>query len=336
MSAKLEKSQVDLNLIPTPNRILEVVAQFTVYQWRIYATIIELLEKETKKSFEGGQLAIQSFLSQQTVVLSIPLRKISTHASDYRRAKRSLAEMSKIECEITYSENGKGRVVTGSLFTVDMPLIPNWKSTARIYIHPEVAKLFLTFRRNHKNDPIFYSRFSPNVVRKLTNVHVIKLYFLLCLWRNRDVIYKSIDDLYLMLNIGSKYARFSDFNKHIIRPAYKALLAIGDVWFDIEDPDFYKKEGAKTVGLNFKLLTKRHLESHQTKVESIKLMLINAYQFKDIDLNKIADVFAHMRYRDINLKVLELADKINSSPEIRSPKEYIITSLNNEVKNYEK
>lgn len=334
MPRKLGKSEVDFNLIPTPNRILKIVAQFTVYQWRVYSTIIELFENETKKSFEGGQLAIQSFLKQQTIVLSIPLRKISK-PSEYRAVKESLVAMSKTECEITYAANGEDRIVTGTLFTLDMPNAPNWRSNVRIYIHPEVAKLFLTFPRNHKNDPVFYSKFSPDVVRSLTNIHVIKLYFLLCLWRNREVIYKSVDDLYLFLNLGSKYSRFSDFNKHILKPAYKALLANGDVWFDIEDPYFYKKDGAKTVGLNFKLLTQRHLESHHAKIESTKLMLRNAYQFKDIDFQKIEEVFARMRYQDINLKVLELADKINNNPKITSPKEYIIQSLNNEIRKYD-
>lgn len=330
MPTSFEKSE-DVTLITTPNRVLEVVAQFTHYQWKVYVTIIELFESQSKKSFKGGQLAIQSFLKQQTIVLSIPLRKISK-PSEYPEVRKSLVAMSKTECEIPYLKNGEERIVTGTIFTLDMPTALNSRSNVKIYIHPEVAKLFLAFPRNQKNEAIFYSTFSPDVVRKLTKVHAIKLYFFLCLWRNRGVVYKSVDDLYHILNLGSKYPRFSDFNKHIIKPAYKALFANGDVWFNIKDPYFYKKEGAKTVGLNFKLLSKRNQD---IQLEGVKNMLRNAFKFKDSDFNKIEDVFARMNIQNINLKVVELADKINYDPKINSPKEYIIQSLNNELHKYD-
>lgn len=331
MSSKKE----ELRLVVTPNRILEVVGRFSLYQWRVYATIVELLETEAKKSFEGGQLAIQSFLDQQMILLSIPLKKISK-PSEYRYVKKSLMAMSKTPFENTYTEKGKERIVSGSLFNVDMPNTSDWKSTVRIHIHPEVAKLFLTFRRDHKNDPIFYSKFSPDIVRKLKSIHTIKLYFLLCLWRNRETIFKKLDDLYQDLGLGTKYSRFSDFNKHILKPAYRDLLTNGDIWFDIEDPSFYQKQGARIAGLNFKVVTKRHVEYRGEKIKSVKNMLINARQFNDNDLSQLKEVFDRMTYLDLSRKVLDLLELVNANARINKPKEYIITSLNNELKNYEK
>jgi len=327
MSTKQKKAE-ELKLITTPNRILEAVARFSVYQWRAYATIIELFEDEAKKSFADGQLAIQSFLNQQTIVLAIPLKKISK-PSEYRDVKKALVAMSKTECEIPYSEKGEKRIVTGTLFTLDMPNEPNWKSTVRLHFHPEVAKLFLTFPRNHRNAPVFYSKFSPDVVRKIKNLYVIKLYFLLCLWRYRDIVYKSIDDLYQILGVGSKYPRFTDFKKHVLVPAYNILLAHGDVWFNIDDPFFYKKVGIKTIGVNFKLLTQESLATQHKKIESIKAMLINGYRFSIDDFEEIEDVLIKLPYDQIANKIIELSEKLIGNNKVDHPKRYIITALNN-------
>jgi plasmid replication initiation protein len=297
MSTKLGNIK-KLGLIVTPNRILEAIAEFSVYQLRIYATIIELLQEAAKKSFENGPVAIEELLGREMISLCIPLKKISK-PSEYRDVKKSLLQMSKINCEITYNDNGKKQMMSGSLFTVDIPLEANWRSTLKIMLHPQVAKLMLTFQRNKEGQPIFYSKFNPAVIQALKNKHTIRLYFLLCLWRNRGSMIVSVDNLYQSLGLGSTYSLFSNFKKHILLPSYRDLANHGDVWFDINDPKFIVKQGNKTIGLNFKIITQTIIEDRERKIFAITDLLKKHYNFHAPDLEEIKDILEGIPYVEI-------------------------------------
>jgi glycerophosphoryl diester phosphodiesterase len=321
----------NLDLITTPNRILEAIAEFSVYQLRIYVTIVELLREAAKKSFDEGNVAVQDILSQEMISLCIPLKKISK-PSEYRDVKKSLLQMSKISCEITYNENNKKQMMSGSLFSVDLPLEANWKSTIKIMLHPQVAKLMLTFQRNNEGKPIYYSRFSPNIIQSIRNKHTIRLYFLLCLWRNRSNMNISVDKLYQFLGLGSTYSLFSNFKKHILIPSHKDLANHGDVWFDINDPEFIVKQGSRTIGLNFKIITQVLIEDREVKKLTIINILKNHYRFNALDIEQINDIVEGIPYLEIMNKITDLSGKITH--EIKHPKQYIIASLKGEFQNH--
>lgn len=319
--------QRQYELIVTPNNILEAVAEFSVYQWRIYAVIILLMQEETKKSFDNGQIVIKEFLQKEIILLNVPLRKISK-PSEYRDVKESLLKMSKISCEIGYNEKGKKQIMSGSLFTVDIPVIANWKSSVKIRLHPQVAQLLLTFQRDFQGRPIFYSFFRPDIIFLLKSTYHIKLYYFLCSWRNKATSHIKIEELYRVLGILGKYDLFSDFKKDILLPCYKALHKRGDVWFDINDDDFLQKEGQRVVSLNFSIVTAKGLGDREVKIESIRSILKMHYKFTTEELNELRDVLENANYSRLSNKISELHDKITNS--IKHPKRYIIKSLNEE------
>lgn len=317
------------NLIVTPNNILEAVAEFSVYQWRIYAAIILLMHEETKRSFEHGQIVITEFLQKDIILLNIPLSKISK-PSEYRDVKESLLAMSKINCEIVYSECGKKQIMSGSLFTVDIPVVANWKSSVRIRLHPQVAELLLTFQRDFQGRPIFYSFFRPDIIFILKSTYQIKLYYFLCSWRNKATRHIKIEELYRLLGIVEKYSAFSDFKKHILLPCYKVLHNRGDVWFDINDKSFLKKDGQRVISLSFKIVTAKALAEREIKIESIKTILKTHFNFDTAEIEELRGIFESAPYDRISHKISELHDKITSS--INHPKRYIIKSLKEEFR----
>lgn len=314
-------------LITVPNRVLEAIAEFSVYQLRIYATIIELLQESIKRSLDEGSTAVNEIVNQDGIFLSIPLKKISK-PSEYREVKQSLLKMSEINCEITYNKNGKEQTMPRSLFTVDMPIESNRRSNITIRLHPQVARLMLTFQENDKGQPIFYSKFDPEIVRKLRNKHTIRLYFFLCLWRNQRHRNIKVDKLYKFLALGSTYPLFSNFKKHILVPASKDLANFGDVWFEINDPSLFVKQGNRVVELNFRIMTQVVIEGQKLKRKNVTEMLKTHYRFSNIDLDQIKWILDEVPYLEIMNKIHSLHNKI--TPKIEHPNRYIITALEKE------
>lgn len=321
------------DLIATPNRVLEALAEFSVYQLRIYATIIELLQESLKRSFEEGSAAVNEIVNQDVILLSIPLKKISK-PSEYRDVKQSLLKMSKINCEITYSKNGKKQIMSGSLFTADMPIEPNRRSNITIRLHPQVARLMLTFQRNDQGQPTYYSKFDPEIVRKLRNKHTIRLYFFLCLWRNKRRLNIKVDKLYQILGLGSTYPLFSNFKKHILLPASNDLAGFRDVWFEIDNPNMFVKQGNKVVELNLGIMTQEVIKDQELKKEKVVEMLKTHFKCTKSDLDEIKDILDEVPYFDIMSKINSVHNQI--TPKVKHRNGYVIKALKEEFLSFNK
>lgn len=318
-------------LIRTPNRVLEIDADLTAYQLKIYITILDELRELTERSFADGKAAIKWILEKDVILLSIPLRKISK-PTEYRDVKKSLLKMSKIECEITYYKHDKKQIMSGSLFTVDMPIKANWKSVMKITLHPQVAMHMLIFQLDAKGTPVYYSQINPNIVRSLKGKHTIRLYMLLCLWRNKGRIRISVDKLYHFLQISSKYKSFPSFKREVLCKAAKDLAEQGDIWFDIDDPNFFVKEGNKVVRLDFKVVNKELAVSAEKHRNSIKELLRSHWGFNAQDFAQIRGILEDVPYHVIMNKIHFLYPKL--TPEVKNQKRYIITSLMQEFKDH--
>lgn len=321
------------DLITAPNRLLEALAEFSVYQLRIYATIIELLRESLIRSFEEGPTAVNEIVNRDVILLTIPLKLISK-PSEYRDVKQSLLKMSKINCEITYNKDGKEQIMSGSLFTVDMPIEANRRSNITIRLHPQVARVMLTFQRNDQGQATFYSKFDPEIVRKLRNKHTIRLYFLLCLWRSKRRLNIKIDKLYQILGLGSTYPHFSNFKKHILLPASRDLATCGDVWIEMKNPNLFVKQGRKVVELNLEIMTQAVIKEQKLKRENVVEILKTHYKCTKTDLDQIQDILDGVPYREIMNKIHSLFDKI--TPNIERPNRYVITALKKEFENFDK
>lgn len=316
----------DSELINTPNRVLEVVADFSLYQLRIYATIIELLHDELKKSFDDVNYPKNANLGRDMLSVLIPLHKISK-PTEYRDVKQSIILMTKVNCEIIYYIDRRKQIMSGSLFTVDMPVEANWGSTIKISLHPEVAKLMIVFQRNHLGEPIFYSQFIPGIIQTLRNKHNVKMYIFLCLYRHKELIPVSVEFLYHFLGLNESYKLFSNFKKHILIPASIELAKKGDIWFDIDAPDFFVKKGKTTTHLNFKILTKANIEKNRLKKNQITKLLETHFNFNTSDFEEIHHSLNNKPLEKILDKISDLHEKMTTKT-IYS-KKYIIASLNN-------
>lgn len=142
------------SIVLTPNHILDVMSFLdSTYQLHIFLLLIKNLKDFGQKEFNHYLAGQKALFEQEVLTIKIPLSEISK-PSEYRDVKKAFLDMSKITCEIRYSEAKEDKIWSGSLFNVTIPVKANYSSSIKINMDVVVARLFINFNRNNRLQPI--------------------------------------------------------------------------------------------------------------------------------------------------------------------------------------
>ena len=77
-----------------------------------------------------------------------------------------------------------------------------------------------------------YTAYSCQAALSMANKYTVRLYWLVCSWRNRGGFVLSIDELRRMLTLGPSYDRSDNIVTHILKPSAADLREHYPIWFD--------------------------------------------------------------------------------------------------------
>ena len=77
-----------------------------------------------------------------------------------------------------------------------------------------------------------YTSYSSQVALSMANKYTVRLYWIVCSWRNRGGFYLSVDQFRRMLCLGPSYDRADNIVTHILRPSATELREQFPIWFD--------------------------------------------------------------------------------------------------------
>jgi len=326
--SKVENKNTRFEQIRTPNHVLELMSFLSsTYQLNIFLLLIEHLKEFGNQEYANYQSGQKALFAREVLTIKISLSEISK-PSEYRDVKKAFMEMSKIHCEIKFKELGENKIWCGSLFTVSIPMQPNYSSIVKINIDVVVARLFINFNRNEKREPIFFSKINTDIRLATKFKNSIKLYLYLCLWRNVHHFKKNIEDVCHSLGLPKAYYTPYNFKKHVLEISYPILKSFGDVWYEMDDIKISKNKKNENI-LDCKIYTKEKVEMEEQKKNYIINMLKLHFNFKEKDILDISDIIKSTSIKALSNKILYISENING---VNNKAEYVKKALINAFK----
>ena len=325
---KLESKRKIKSIVITPNHIMGIISSLnSSYQLNIFLLLLENLKDFSQKEFNNHLAGQKALFEQEVLTMKISLSDIAK-PSEYRDVKSAFLKMSKIICEVRYTEESIEKIWSGSLFSVSIPVKANYSSIIRVNMDVVVARLFINFNRKNNNEPSFYSKMDTNIRLYTKFKNSIKLYLYLSLWRNKQFLKVRLTDLCDSLGLTKTYNNPSNFKKHILEPSYLILKEFNDVWFDLEKITISKNKDCEHV-IEFRVINKEVEQIEQSKNNQIIDLLTNHFNFSMNDFKEIDDILKSVPKHHIIGKLSEL---VYSLKNVKNKAQYTKTSLKNAFK----
>ena len=195
---------------------------------------------------------------------------------------------------------------------------PSYAKTVRVYLHnPMIGRLLLTEEG--------YSHYSHAKALTLTNKYTVRLYWLVCSWRNRGGFVISLDNLRKILQLSPSYERYCNVTARVLNPSMEELHSRFPIWFQYR---LYKRNEGPVLAFKIKVKLAPEEENRIRK---------DAYEFcfrlltkSGIGFHAFSAIFDSVETEDIKPFVNKLTDVvtyISEHPEIRSRDRYLRTAL---------
>lgn len=325
---KLESNRKIKSIVITPNHIMGIISSLnSTYQLNIFLLLLENLKGFSQKEFNNHLAGQRALFEQEVLTMKISLSDIAK-PSEYRDVKSAFLNMSKIICEVRYTEEPIEKIWSGSLFNVSIPVKANYSSIIKVNMDVVVARLFINFKRNNYHQPSFYSKIDTNIRLHTKFKSSVKLYLYLSLWKNKSFIKVSLIELCDSLGLPKAYNTPSNFKKHILEPSYSILKDFNDVWFDLDQVKI-SKEFNKDHIIELKVMNRETVQMEQKRDSQILDLLTHHFNFSLIDLNEIDDILKSVSKERIVEKLSELIPALSN---VQNKANYVKTSLKNQFK----
>ena len=195
---------------------------------------------------------------------------------------------------------------------------PPYAKSVRIYLaNPMVGRLLLTEEG--------YSHYSHSGALTLTNKYTVRLYWLICSWRNRGGFVISLENLRKILQLGPGYQRYCNITARVLNPSMRELREHFPIWFQYR---LYKRGEGPVLAFKIKVRLAPDEEKRLRK---------DAYEFcfrlltkSGIGLHAFTAIFDSVETEDIRpfvAKLTDLVGYISDHPEIRNRDQYLRTAL---------
>lgn len=215
---------------------------------------------------------------------------------------------------------------TGSAYLLDIfpGLIAGYTVTpyARtIKIHllePMISRLLLTEEG--------YSHYSHSKALTLTNKYTVRLYWLICSWRNRGGFVITLDALKKLLQLNPGYDKYSNIVTRVLAPSRDELRSRFPIWFLFRE--YTAADGIRRIV--FKIKQTLHPEEEKRLKSDANDFFFKALAQSGIRPDSLWDLLGTLETEDlkpISRKLTELLSHIRSHPEIHHPADYLRASL---------
>ena len=202
---------------------------------------------------------------------------------------------------------------------------PAYSQTVQIFLSDHlISRLLLTEQG--------YGHYSHSKALTLKNKYTVRLYWLICSWRNRGGFVISLDTFRKILQLGRGYEKFSNIVSRVLAPAQEQLQACFPIWFQYR---LYDLEGRRRIAFKIKVILPQ---------EEQKRLRNDAYDFCFNVLAKtgispvaIDDLFSRVETEDLKpflTKLSDLSTYISLHRDIRDPRRYLHASLESWLDNW--
>lgn len=335
----------DMTNLYVGNHIIEARYNYNLIQERIFNHIIWYCQQYidlVKKGAPIVQLGLFSeFVSDNEIKVPIKMNHIGK-PDIYDHIRESCRDMREItvETKVKDKQGITWKVWDGLINRIEE--VEDKKRSNIIYavISKSVAEMLISIQvRSKINDkgepvmePINFTTFRYEICMSSKNKYTARLYKIISGYKNRLFVKVSVDDLRIALGLGAKYKDSEALKRRILKPVMEELKEYGDIWYDIEDPEFENKEGKKVVGYKFTIIDAKHNVNYRTQKADLIYSFKATFGLKPYHIEKIQFIFDnphHWKSLDWRMKIVLTEIQKGKKRDVPA---YIVTSLLNHFK----
>lgn len=260
------------------NGVAYIEGDLKLMHLRILLAIIAHLQRAIQYKISHRRRPPDGLLPSEGVLI-IPVTSIVIGKKNTSRLRTYLQEL--CTCPVIFPEQ---HAFSGLIAGFDFPM---YAKTISISLPEDLmGRLLLTEEG--------YTCVSYTGSTSLTNKYTVRLYWLICAWRNRGGFVISLSDFRRILCLSGSYSRFDNIVSLILAPSEKELESRFPIWFRYR---LYDTDGTR------KLVFKIHLrisEEERTKALSAAWdYCFNLLSTAGAHLTTIQDIFARLDYEDL-------------------------------------
>jgi len=230
-------------------------------QEKIFTKVLFQLQPfitQVRQGIPVHQLDMFDDINQQNeITIVISLNQIAD-PDNYGHARQAAIRMQ--TCQVKVKRKDGWASYQGLFIKVIAPEDVKRSNKIIIKMERSVAAMLvdLQVRRDQitgKITPINYTTFYYEYAIQTKNKYSSRIYKLLCSFRVAGGFYYSVDDLRDLLQLGTRYKDTEALKRRVLKPVQEELAQNSDVWFNMSDKNFEKKDGNKVVGFHFKVIS---------------------------------------------------------------------------------
>lgn len=208
------------------NGITYIEADLKLNHLRILMALISELQRALRLRITRGnerkgvpEVFLPPKTDQGLRVLTIPVSAFHLGKSNGQRLRECLGELSRIG--VRFPDNGyvnefRG-LIAGYGFTA-------YGRTVDVLLREQMVARLLLVEEG-------YTGYSYHSALSITNKYTVRLYWLVCSWRNRGGFVLNVEEFRRMMCLGKAYERPDNIVTHILKPSSAELKAHYPIWF---------------------------------------------------------------------------------------------------------
>ena len=208
------------------NGITYVEADMKLNHLRILMAIISELQRALRLRITRGnerkgvpEVFLPPKNEQGLRVLIIPVSSFHLGKSNGLRLRECLDELSRINIRFPDSGllNEHRGLIAGYGFSA-------YGRSVSVMLKEQMISRLLLVEEG-------YTSYSYASALSLSNKYTVRLYWLVCSWRNRGGFVLSVEEFHRMMSLGKAYERLDNIVTHILKPSSAELKAHYPIWF---------------------------------------------------------------------------------------------------------
>lgn len=331
-----------------------VLTNISVYHFRILYEIIRNLQPYIKNEINNPQdNLIQSELFQTNSSYIAPIEidyKTIAPRSKYNEVTQALQDFSKLSISFPSLSNEGYQTFQSFISKYEIPTTSS-KRTFIIHLDKDVARYLIHLDKTpDRKKAIEYTKYQYSVIMSKNSIYTIKLYIILCAWRHARHFYIPYSLLRQQLSVqDDKYLVYPNFKKKVLKKAFDDLKELGEIWFDIDAPDFEIREfnhsdnrSNQVIGFNFNIITNSSSTTEEPKLNleefcnnSLLPLLAKYLGFDALQLNEIGSMVLSIKnatFQYVSDRLIDILQSVVNDVEqnkISNPFNYFKQSIIN-------
>lgn len=314
------------------NGVTNLVADFKLTHMRVLMAIIKHLQEPIRikvRTQKYGGKAIDQALPPATLgdfgltrKLTIPVLEICTGKNNMYYLVKCLDELRRMRCVFPKFKGRTDRSVkVGYMFT---GLITHY------YIEPYSGKVDLFFLDEMVRRLLLteegYGRYNLNQALDFTNKYTVRMYWLICSWRQRSGFVISIENMRRLMSSEDKYLRLDNFMRAVVDKAHAELKAQSNIYFE-----YRRMERNERQHLCIKVKTVMSQEEKEKKTAQAYDLVYSMMGYLGVSDTVMVSLMNKVDLDDVPAfcrKLADLRDVMAGRTDIYDTDAYVLTAMN--------